>query len=348
MKVTVAAGLLVFFALSPVIVAPAWAQPKTDVVTLRNGDRFTGEIKKLNLGRLELSTDDAGTVYIEWDKVATIASSGQFEVAAVDGSRYVGSLVGTTPGMVIVTAEDGTVLVSLPRYETVNIMQIGRSLWKRMDGAIDVGFSYTKSSELGQASFNGNSTYRRPSFEVRLDGSATVTVRSDDEDDTDDRASLGLSYVRFRGRRLFISGAGQLESNRSLGLALRAQIGGVAGLRFVNARGTELELGGGMVVNEERGVDTEPTQNVEGLLGLKFVYYTYDSPKTNLDTTLQYYPSFNQWGRQRVQYDLAVKRELFKDFFASLNLFYTFDSNPPNPSAKRTDYGVSASLGWSY
>jgi len=331
-----------------VTATPAWAQPKTDIVVLRNGDRLTGEIKNLNLGRLELSTDDAGTIYIEWDKVATIASRGQFEVAAVDGSRYLGSLVGTTPGMVIVAAEDGTVIVSLPRYETVNIIPIGRSLWKRMDGSIDVGFSYTRSSDIGQASFNGGSTYRRPSFEVRLDGSATVTVRSDEDDEPDDRASLSLSYIRFRGKRLFISGAGNLESNKSLGLELRSQLGAMVGLRFANITGTELELGGGTVVNQERGVDSEPTQNIEGMLGLKFVYYTYDSPKTNLDTTLQYYPSFNQWGRQRVQYDAAVKRELFKDFFASLNLFYTFDSNPPNANARRTDYGISAALGWSY
>jgi hypothetical protein len=347
MKVAIAAGLIVF-AMSLMAGTPAWAQPKTDVVTLRNGDRFTGEIKSLSLGRLELSTDDAGTIYIEWDKVATIASSGQFEVAAVDGSRYLGSLVGTTPGTVIVTGEDGKILVSLPRYEVINIMPIGRSLWKRMDGAIDVGFSYTKSSDIGQASFNGHSTYRRPAFEVRLDGSATLTIRSDDEEDTDDRAALNLSYVRFRGRRAFISGAGRLESNRSLGLELRSQLGVMVGLRFVKTEGTELELGGGVVVNQERGVDTEPTQNLEGMLGAKFVYYSYDHPRTNVDTRLQYYPSFSEWKRQRVQSDIAVKRELFRDFFASLNVFYTFDSNPPNANARRTDYGISASLGWSY
>ena len=346
MKVPVVAGLAAVILLA--VSAPAWGQPKTDVVTLRNGDRLTGEIKTLNLGRLELSTDDAGTIYIEWDKVATVAASGQFEVTTVDGRRFLGSLVGTTPGAVIVAAEDGTIIVTLPRYETLSLMPIGRSLWKKMDGSVDIGFSYTRSSNVGQASFNGDSTYRRPAFEVRLDGSATVTIRSDEEDEPDDRASFAMSYVRYRGRRLFLSGAGQLESNKSLGLALRAQLGAMAGLRFANITSTQFEFGGGVVVNEERGVDTEPTQNVEGMLGLKFLYYSYDSPRTNLDTSLQYYPSFNQWGRQRVQYDVTVKRELFKDFFASLNLFYTFDSNPPNSEARRTDYGISTSLGWSY
>ena len=48
-------------------------------------------------------------------------------------------------------------------------------------------------------------------------------------------------------------------------------------------------------------------------------FYTYDRPKTNLDINLQYYPSLSDPGRQRVQLDAGVKRELWKDFFVALN-----------------------------
>ena len=37
--------------------APAMARDKTDVVIMRNGDRLTGEVKGLEYGILELSTD---------------------------------------------------------------------------------------------------------------------------------------------------------------------------------------------------------------------------------------------------------------------------------------------------
>ena len=43
------------------------AREKTDVVILKNGDRITGEIKKLDRGKLKLKTDDMSTVYIELD-----------------------------------------------------------------------------------------------------------------------------------------------------------------------------------------------------------------------------------------------------------------------------------------
>jgi hypothetical protein len=42
--------------------AGAHAEPRTDVVTLRNGDRITGEIMRLDRGRLEFKTDDVGVV----------------------------------------------------------------------------------------------------------------------------------------------------------------------------------------------------------------------------------------------------------------------------------------------
>ena len=54
------------------------AGPKTDVVRLANGDHITGEVKRLERGRLTFSTDDGGTIYFEWDNVAHLESVHQF------------------------------------------------------------------------------------------------------------------------------------------------------------------------------------------------------------------------------------------------------------------------------
>ena len=62
----------VFFTLLVLLLAntPCWARPKSDVVTLRNGDRVTCEIKSLYAGLLECSTDAMGTLKIESDEIA--------------------------------------------------------------------------------------------------------------------------------------------------------------------------------------------------------------------------------------------------------------------------------------
>ena len=72
--------------------ATLYAQPKTDVVTFANGDRITGEVKQLDRGRLEFSTDDAGTLYLEWDKLVSVVATRIVEVVTSDGRRFLGSL----------------------------------------------------------------------------------------------------------------------------------------------------------------------------------------------------------------------------------------------------------------
>ena len=72
--------------------APVFAQGRTDVLTLRNGDRITGEVVRLERGRLEFKTDDAGTLYLEWDKLSSVVAMRLVEVTTADGRRFLGSL----------------------------------------------------------------------------------------------------------------------------------------------------------------------------------------------------------------------------------------------------------------
>jgi len=64
------------------------AQGRTDVVTLANGDRITGEVIRLERGRLEFKTDDAGTLYLEWDKLTSLVANRLVEVVTSDGRRF--------------------------------------------------------------------------------------------------------------------------------------------------------------------------------------------------------------------------------------------------------------------
>jgi hypothetical protein len=117
----------------------------------------------------------------------------------------------------------------------------------------------------------------------------TVT-RTEDTEGRDDRGWIEMSHLRYPWQRWFIAGAGRFETNESLGLELRSQVGGIAGPRLVNSNRAQLMLGAGLAFDDERGVDVEPTQNVEGLFALRWSYYTYDRPKTNVDLATQYYP----------------------------------------------------------
>ena len=167
-----------------------------------------------------------GPLYFEWDKIVSLEATRQFDVTTSDGRRFLGSLAAGDPRTLVIREAAGE--VSLPTSDVTTITPIGTSFWKKLDGSFDVGFSYTKSSDIAQLNVNSTTVYRRPAFEARLTGSATLT-RNGDDGDRDDRGTVQASYLRYRGQRLFVASGAAFESNESLGLLLRSQVAVVGG-----------------------------------------------------------------------------------------------------------------------
>jgi hypothetical protein len=316
----------------------------TDAVVLRNGDRLHGEIKKLQYGRLELSTASMGTVYVEWDKVVELASPNFFEFETADGSRYYGSLEPSASGTLGVALE-GTV-TPIAVASVVRIRRIKESFWDRIDGSITLGASYTRSSEIGQGSMGVALRSRRPAYEFSTDFSTTVTVQPDQPDKS--RTVFGASYIRLLRNRWFMLGTGKLESNTDLGLDLRSSAGAGAGRYFVQSNRSLLGAAAGLLVNRENPVDGDSTTNVEAFFGTSYEFFTYDTPKTSLNTTFLLYPSLSVGGRYRTDFSLALSREIVSDFTIGVTAYDSYDSKPPAGSSSTHDFGISLNIGWTF
>jgi hypothetical protein len=204
-----AAVLLVFW--TPVFAA------KHDVVVLRNGDYFTGEVKHLRHGQLKLTTDDAGVIYIKWDKIVALTTVLQYEVVAKDGGRYVGVLAPASTTELNVVAENGAVTV-LAFLDVVSFAAIKAGFLDRIDGTLDVGGSYTKSSGVGQLNVDLDGGYRRPSYSVFTNFLSSVTRKSGPETVT--QFTLRSGYMHFRTDGWIVSPFAYVTRNRDLGLSL--------------------------------------------------------------------------------------------------------------------------------
>ena len=55
----------------------------------------------------------------------------------------------------------------LPMPDVTLITPIGRRFWSKIDGSIDAGFSYTRSSGIAQLNLNSDTVYRQPAFAGR-------------------------------------------------------------------------------------------------------------------------------------------------------------------------------------
>ncbi|HTI37112.1 MAG TPA: DUF481 domain-containing protein [Vicinamibacterales bacterium] len=318
---------------------------RTDVVVLRNGDHFTGEVLSLRQNKLQLKTDDAGTISIEWDKIASVTTVAPYDLTLLNGVRLFGRFQGGAAGAAQILFPDGRTS-SVRLAEIASFTQIKSSFWQRLDGSIDLGGSYTQSSGVAQANLDADVKYRRPAYQYAASLSTNLTHQPDVPDSS--RFVFDLGYTRFRANRWVASTFGLFERNEDLGFQFRSTGAFTVGRYLLTSRRTELLVAGGLAAGRELPVGEDAVTNVDALGTMNLSVFTYDYPSTRLDVSLLVFPSLNDPGRVRLNAQGKLKRELFRDFYVSLSIYNTFDSVPRGTDAKRNDFGGALSFGYSF
>ena len=314
---------------------------KTDSVWFRNGDRITGEVKSLFRARLKYSTDDLGTIYIEWDKIVRISSPATFEVQLGSGQKYYGILGLARDGSVVVGAD------TLALMEIVTITPIKGKVLSRLSGYLDLGFSYQKANKTLQLSSSARVMYRGPLAETVLDLS---TFREDREDASETaRLTTGLTERLRIGERWSTGFAFGYNRNEELDLAGRGTFLAFGARTLARSNHNDFWITGGLVLTRERYFSTDSAvAGVEALVGASFAAFRYDHPKMDVSVTSQAYPSLSIQGRVRWQNDLRVSYELVKDFMLTVTLFDSYDSKPQSQDAAKNDFGTTLAISWTF
>ena len=320
---------------------------KTDVVTLVNGDRITGEVKEVAYGQLKFSTDDMGTVYIEWSKVATLTTTRTLQLELADGRRVVGrdAARGATPGTVRLRSGDATA-VEMPLASIVRVAPLEDGAWpQRLDGSLSVGYSFTQAQNIQVFNLGASigSRDQRQQWRVSLD--SQLASRSDGP--TSQRAALVGTRERFLADRWYREGTVSFTRNQELGLDLRSLVGVGVGRYLVQLADTEWRAGAGIAATSEQLIDGSSRESVELQLGTTFNIYRFDSPQVNLAASLMVLPSLSESGRLRGEASIRLRREMVKDLFLDLSLYDSYD-NRAVAGAPSNDWGMSTSLGYSF
>jgi hypothetical protein len=334
---------LLSLAILGLLAGPAWAQ-KTDMVTLVNGDTLTCEIKLLDRGRLQVSTDHLGTVNIEWDKVASVTANREFRVETSGGLRLLGRLATSEPQHLDVVQETGP--ISVDQLDVVYIVPIARSFWRQLDGALDLGLSYTQSSGIAQLNFSTSATYRRPN--LQLVASASSYLTAEEGGDNTSRHAIDLGGSRSFGQRWLWLLQGGFMRNQELGYDLRSTVSAGVGHYLARSNRAILAVGGGLSTSREIPIDGETTQQLDALLSVRQSYFTYDTPKTDIAMTANIYPGLSEWGRVRIEFEGRLKREIVRDFTIGFSIYDSYDNRPPTEDARKNDVGLSLTVGWTF
>ncbi len=330
---------------------PAAAREKVDVLIMKNGDRITCEIKKLERGQLAIKTSyTLGTIYIDWEKVERIESKQYFRVESSTGEFFTGA-VALPPAK---QAEEGDLRVrgvggefEIPRQEVVVIDQLERGWLQNLYGSIDGGFSFVESNK--QTTYTLNAAVGHKTKSRRLDARLSSTFSGQKNGQSTDRHNLTLTYLQRLRRRWFGAGTTDFLRSAQQQLSLRSLVGGGVGRELIYRPATRFFVLGGAAFTRELyspSAGRDPEQNnAEGMMMAYFEMFRFDS--TEITTRFRFLPSMSVPGRVRLDLDLSLKLDLIGDLYWNLSFWNNFDSHPP-VDVPRNDFGGSTTIGWSF
>ena len=218
---------------------------KNDTIYLSNGDRITGELKKLEYGLLTFKTDAMQTLSVEIEKIKTLYSSKYFEIRISNGDRFFGHLLKSD---VLSTVNVVTVTDTLPKrlWDIVLITPIKRTFIQKLDGSLDLGLSYTKASDVFQYSLNTQVTHRTNYYATRFELESILT---DDGTKVSRNNNVGLNVTHFLPGKWFTRVSAQGQQNTELDLKYRIQAGYGVGYDIARTNSVRLYAFGGLVAN---------------------------------------------------------------------------------------------------
>ena len=331
--------------LAAVLVAgAASAGVKTDVISFKNGDRLTGEVKSLDRGKISFDTDAAGVIKVEWDDIEQLYSNTTFEIALENGERLYGALVETTRPSEI-RLQTGATMLDLPIATVVRMTPIKSTIIDRMNMNVDVGYSIAKANKLEQSNVSYDFAYREEKRQITFNFDSSTSNSESDPSST--RMFTNLAYRRFLQARSWDPfGIAQFERNDELGIDRRTSAGGGMSRWIRDTNQNRIAFSGGLIrsLEDDHG-STETKSDTEALVAMDFEWFRYDTPQLDVSTKFSVYNRLSGTREPRGNLDVNFKWEIFKDFYWSFSVYYTFDQQTET-GQPTSDYGSFVSLGW--
>ena len=330
--------------------APLIARDHTDVITMANGDRLTGEIKGLDGGVLRLDLDYVdGALSLQWMKVARVESRQLFIVHTQDGSVYTGA-VSTARGEadkieVIGMSETATVI---DHARVVKLEETSIAFTRRWSGQVDLGVVYSKGNNATQYNLGSDVEYVRERWGAQVTMSSNLSANSGSETSTRNQVTL-TGYRLLPWRNYFYGGLADFLQSSVQGIHLQTSVGGGIGRYLKNTGRSRISILGGVAWQSANytssGSSVQTQQVAAGLIATNLRIFVFK--KTNLSLSAYLIPAINDAGRVHFSTNTSYYWKIFGDLKWNLTFYGNWDTRPPVNFAK-SDYGYSSGIKWTF
>jgi hypothetical protein len=341
---------MVFLTTALVFATPLFAREKTDVLVMKNGDRFTCQVKGLDEGVLYVSLDYAvQTISVQWSKVARLESKQLFIVRLQDGTVYRGTLkTGEThadqPVKIQIPEKD----VEIDTSQIVGVIETSENFWQRFNGLLNFGVIYSKGNQSTQYNFGSQAEYLRERWSAQANLNSTLSSSSGSSASTRNLLDLSGNHL-LPWKNYFYAGLGNFLQSSSQSIVLQTTIGGGLGRYLKNSNRAKISVIGGIAW---QGTDYQPSKVPIGTQNLATALIATDVNlfkfnKTDLSLTATLFPGLSEPGRVRFNTNATYYIKLFSNLSWNFSFYGNWDNRPP-VGFSGSDYGSSSGLSWTF
>ena len=317
-----------------------------DSIILYNGQILIGDVQRASLGSISIDDIDLKIVSIKLFKIRRLVIRERFKIETIERKIYYGTLnTKGREGWVNIHTSEGTD-IELHITHIYQLISMENNFFKRLQGNVSAGLSFTKSSNIGQLNFSGNVIYSTKKIGYQLSASTIGSI--DSTGYSRDNENLQLLTTYELTTTWFLAAAAQYQRNLELAIAHRYLVMGGAGNKLFIKKTWRLLGITGISLSEEKSTEGVSSNLLYEIpVSLIFNFYKFQNPDIQINSTQTVYFSLSQPGRVRYEGNTNFSWQLIRYFYLNINPYTNFDNQPPG-GGSTFDYGIVVGLSYKF
>ena len=317
-----------------------------DSIYLYNGTVLMGDVKGATLGEVTIDADGLQVMDVKQYRIRTIKTFHRCKIETNKKEIYFGTLEESTqPGWVIIKTDHGDT-IDTRIIDVSAIIPFEKKFINQLNGNFSAGFSFAKSSNLGQVNFSGTAQYATDRFAYELTASTIGSI--DSSRYSRDREDAGITIAYNLRAAWFVAVGLSYQRNLELSIDRRFQelVGG--GNKVFSRKYWMMRAVSGLSFSEEKTTNgTESGVLLEVPLILRFDFFKYHHPNIQINASQSIFFGITQQGRIRTESNVNFSWELVRRFYLTINPYASSDNQAPEQSSK-FDYGLAISVSYKF
>ncbi len=313
-----------------------------DEVVLRNGDRISGELVRLDAGKLVIRTPYAGNVSIDWKQVDTLSTDQPVYVFVDEANRVQAVFSQSGTGSVTLSGGDWLETAPLALDRVTRITRTPEPPVK-VNGRINVGASST-SGNTDTEKVHADAEVIARTVKNRFTIGGAINRAEDRGVETESNWLAYLKYDHFINKKWYAYSNADMESDEFKDINLRTTLGVGTGYQFLETPQTNLSLeGGATYVNTDYDVGTDDSYPA-GRVAMRFDHFLFGT-KTQFFHRNEGFFALDDSDNLFVRTQTGLRWPVIERLNATAQYNVDWDDNPA-PGRAGTDRTVLFSLGY--